>query len=360
MKNTAVVERDMHERIAQNFDAGYSPADPDHYQAVYSWGRKLSGRAAAAHRLTKSLGTVDTTNELPATKANIVGAASELADFIRQLGAQVARPTSEFPLYGSFPLWERIPKDFIRQRIENMLGFYPEGSRRSLRSLAQKIEESHDPAANEWYFTIGIPDRGAGKEYTFATDGGGTLTIRSGNPSSAEVRDGLVHTQNIRNYLAFYSMVPTRFILRTDAAFLRENARTIAKIMDGRRDPATGAYPPSVEKALKAFQQQTTEQKLMALADAIDAAGGRVDPKDFAPVHDYLPEGIRNRSATKYRERVYSLFHDETGLPRNPILQAYLVTPPQGLDTDSKPLISWSFYWPDLTPDVFHLVSIGF
>jgi len=360
MKNTAVVERNMHESIARNFDDHNSPADPDHYQEIYCWGRKLSGRAAAANRLTKPLGAIATTNDLPAERANVAGAAAALEDFILQMGAQLPRPGPEFLLYGDFPLWADIPKAYIRDLLEETLPFYPDNSRRTLRSLVAQIDGTRDPAADQWYFTIGVPKRGAGNDYSFALNDGGELKIRSGNPSSAEVRDGFVRAQSIRNYLAFYSMVPTRFILLTDAFFLRKNADAVAKVLDARKDPATGAYSPAVDKILRAFPQPETARKIEALAESIEVAKGRMDPRDLAPVHDSIPdEGVRNRSSTEYRERLYSIFHDETGRPRNPILQAYLITPPAGVDADGKPLVSWSFYWPDLPPDDFHVVSIG-
>ena len=47
MKRTAFIEGAMHEKMKVNFDEGYSPKDPEHYQQIYSWGRKLSGRARA-------------------------------------------------------------------------------------------------------------------------------------------------------------------------------------------------------------------------------------------------------------------------------------------------------------------------
>ena len=42
MQKTAYVEGAMHESMQENFNAGYSPSDPEHYQKIYSWGRKLN------------------------------------------------------------------------------------------------------------------------------------------------------------------------------------------------------------------------------------------------------------------------------------------------------------------------------
>jgi len=67
-----------------------------------------------------------------------------------------------------------------------------------------------------------------------------------------------------------------------------------------------------------------------------------------------LPEGVRNRSTREYREAVYS-----NAGHKNPILQLYLLTPPNGADPTDKPLIAHAFYWPGHSPDEFSLVSIG-
>lgn len=360
MKNTAVVENNMHESMARNFDEGNSPSDPDHYQEIYCWGRKLSGRAAAASRLTRPLGTVATTNELPAGRDAAIGAAAALEEFVLKLGTQVARPPADFPRYGAFPLWGSIPKAFIRDFLEKSLLSYPAGSQRTLRALIGKIDASSDPNADEWYFTIGQPERSTGSLYDIRTFDGGVLSIRSGNPLTATVQGNAVIARSIRNYLAFYGMIPTRYLARVDAAYLREYAAEIARVLESKKDPSTGAYPPTVDRIFRNYPQPDAERKIVAVADRIEAAGGRIGFDEYQGLHVYLPEGFRNLSSSDYRERVYDLFHDETGKPRNPILQAYLLTPPVGLDTGGKPLVSYSFYWPDLPPDDFHLVSIGF
>ncbi len=356
MKNTAVVESHMHESIAQNFAEGNSPSDPDHYQAIYSWGRRLSGRDAAQVNVTRSLGTFATTTDLPAGRDDIAGVASATEAFIASLGAQAPRPESEFPLFRQFPLWSGIESRFVSELLARIRAFYPERSRRTLDTLFRKIQEAG--ASRTWYFVLGQRFVGAGRQYRFRTYNGETLEIKAGYSEKPHVVDGAVRGVNVRNYLSFFAMVPSRHLVLTDADCLREHAPAIARYLDSRRDPATGAYPPAVDAVLRDYPQPGTDRKLLALADRLAADGGRTQMPPA--IHDCLPEGLRNRSASDYRERVYDRFRAETGHPADPVLQAYLLTPPAGLETDGRPLVSWSFYWPDLQPDDFHLVSIGF
>jgi len=67
-----------------------------------------------------------------------------------------------------------------------------------------------------------------------------------------------------------------------------------------------------------------------------------------------MPEGFRNRSAADYRERV----HEFAGHCR-PTLQLYLLTPPEGAEATTSPMIAHAFYWPNHVPDEFHAVAAG-
>ena len=359
MKKTAIVEGHMHESIARNFDEGFSPSDPDHYQEVYSWGRRLSGRDAAQRRLTRVLGTVATTNDLPGTPDAVREIATATEVFMRQMGTQMARPESDYRLYREYPLWDNIPRHFIIAQLKRVKALYPDSSRQMLETLIRKLEKAEqdgDMASCIWYFAMGFPSVGSGQLYSFKLFGGESITVRAGNPSTARLKNGVVRHANVRNYLTFYSMVPTRHLVLADADFLRDTVRDVARYLETRRDAATGALPPAVEAALREFPQPDLERRLVALADRLEEDGGR---HEMPPaIHDCLPEGLRNRSAAIYRERVYERFRAETGEPTKPVFQIYLVTPPQGLETGGKPLVSCSFYWPDLPPDDCHLVAV--
>ena len=357
MKRTAYVERAMHESIARNFENNFSPSDPDHYQEVYSWGRRLSGRDAAQTRLTGALGTVSTTNTLPGAPAAALALWDSARAFVAQMGARLPRPASDFPLYGNYPLWKDVDKSFVRDFVSRVRPLYPDASGLMLETLLRKIDDPPPQSSDLWYVAIGEPSTGAGALHDLATGVGETLRVKAGVSQNARLDGGAVRNANIRNYLAFYSMIPTRFLSLVDAECLRENARAVARYLEARRDAATGALPPAVESALAPFPQPETERRLVALADAMRDEGGR---RLMPPaVHDCLPEGLRNRSSADYRERVYARYYAETGEEKRPVLQLYLVTPPAGLDTGGAPLVSLSFYWPDLPPDSFHIVTVG-
>lgn len=358
MKNTAVVESNMHESIAQNFAERNSPSDPDHYQAIYSWGRRLSGRDAAQVDVTRRLGTFATTTDLPALRENIVAVAQETEGFVAMMGAQAERPESEFPFFRNFPLWTGVGRSYVIDLLGRLCRFYPDRSRRTLDTLRRKIVESGSAGPKTWSFVIGQRFVGTGSQYRFRTYDGSLLEIRAGVSGKPNISDGAVRGVNVRNYLSFFAMIPARHLVLSDADCLQENAVPIARYIDSRRDPATHAYPPAIDAVLRDYPQPDTERKLVALAKRIEEEGGRT-PMPPA-IHDCLPEGLRNRSASDYRERVYARFRAETGRAPDPVLQAYLLTPPAGLETDGWPLVSWSFYWPELQPDDFHLVSIGF
>ena len=112
-----------------------------------------------------------------------------------------------------------------------------------------------------------------------------------------------------------------------------------------------GVLPTQFETALAAYSGADVKGRVLALLDALHA-----DPRIEVPpcLRDCLPEGFRNRSAGKYRESV----HGEADHKR-PTLQIYLLTPPQGTEATTAPLIAHAFYWPSHLPDEFHAVAAG-
>ena len=128
MKKTAVVEGEMHEEMHENFDAGYSPSDPEHYQRIYSWGRKLSGRIRAQTALMKSAGMLTTTDAISIKHEDIEGVYARALEFIGGLGTQEVRPDSVYK-YGKFPMWANVDKNFVRNYLNGVLPLWQRQSR---------------------------------------------------------------------------------------------------------------------------------------------------------------------------------------------------------------------------------------
>ena len=342
MKKTAFVEGAMHEEMQENFAAGYSPSDPEHYQRIYSWGRKLSGRARAQTSLLKSSGTLTTTDAIYVKQENIDGVYARVLKFIGDLGAQVTRSVEEYK-YGNFPMWANIDRNFVKEYIKDVLLFYPEDTRQKLWAIIREIEQtvSEIPGELDWHVVIGEPVTHRGNSYSIGVE----RKIFSGHPESVKVADGVARYGSVRSDMAFYAMIPTDRLNYTDAEMVGRFFSDVLETVETKIDQ-NGV----IARALAGYSG-TVEERLSALiADIKD------DPHKEVPpcIRDCLPESFRNRSSINYREAVYA----NAGHVQ-PILQLYLLTPPEGSDPTDNPMIAHAFYWPGHAPDDFALVSIG-
>ena len=349
LKKTAIVERRMHESMQENFAAGFSPCDPAHYQQIYCWGRKLSGRARAQSRMNVAIGTTATTDDISISREHIENIYARAKDFIASLGAQMFRPASDFRIYNTFPLWCKVSKEAVAAYLSSLTPDYPERSQLVLRSLLREIEnaEADDPADLMWDVVIGEPASHRGAAYPIGAD----REIASGNPATVVVRNGVAHYTSVRSDTAFYAMIPTDEINLTDEEFVREAIDDVVGVIERKTLANGGVLPTQFETALAAYSGADVKGRVLALLDAVHA-----DPRIEVPpcLRDCLPEGFRNRSAGKYRESV----HGEADHKR-PTLQIYLLTPPQGTEATTAPLIAHAFYWPNHLPDEFHAVAAG-
>ena len=349
LKKTAIVERRMHESMQENFAAGFSPCDPAHYQQIYCWGRKLSGRVRAQSRMLVSIGTTATTDDISTGRENVGNIYARARDFISRLGPQAFRPAADFRIYNTFPLWVKVPKEKVSTYLTSLLPDYPERSKLVLRSLLREIEnaEADDLDDLTWDVVIGEPASHRGASYPVCPD----CAIASGNPSTVVVQNGVAHYTSVRSDTAFYTMIPTDAINLTDEGFLRESLDDVVRQIERRTAANGGNLPTQFAAALADHPGLDTRGRVLSLLDAVHA-----NPRiDIPPcLRDCLPEGFRNRSAAKYREQV----HDNAGHTR-PTLQLYLLTPPPGTGTADAPLIAHAFYWPNHLPDEFHAVAAG-
>ena len=344
MQKTAFVEGAMHESMQENFNAGYSPSDPEHYQKIYSWGRKLSGRARAQGAFMKSVGILATTDYISVVPENIAAIYDKALEFIGKLGPQMDRSGDVYQ-YPELPVWADIDKNVVKDYINGIIDFYPEGTRQKLRAILREIKQTDEntPGDTKWHVVIGEPKTHAGKSYPIGVD----RKISSGSPETVKVEGGVASYGSVRSDRAFYAMITTRRINYTDAEFAQSD-KTVKKIKVKTKANG-GKLPEVVKNALAAYHGATLEARLNDLAKQI-----KDDPSNPVPtaIHECLPEGFRNRSAIEYREAIYA----NAGHVQ-PIMQLYLLEPPVG-STD-KPLIAHAFYWPNHSPDDFSLVTIG-
>ncbi|MBQ3288815.1 MAG: hypothetical protein IJH50_05335 [Kiritimatiellae bacterium] len=346
MKRTAYIEGSMHENMREKFNQGCSPSDPAHYMKIYCWTRKLTGRARAQASLSGSMGLMSTTDKI-SIKQNDVSAIYDLAHgFVNGLGPQVVRDEAEYGKYGKFPLWANVDKYAVKQYLESLLPYCPEDTKRVLKAVMREIDvtESDDPQNLKWCVVIGEPAAHRGESYLIVD---GCPKIFSGNPETAKTDSGVARYGSVRSDMAFYAMIPQWCINYTDAEMVEDGmADVIKKAKDVNGNPL-----PVVSNVLAGYDGATLEDKLRAMVKDVKDHPEKPVP---SAVRGCLKEGERNRSTIEYREAVYSAAGH-----KNPILQLYLLTPPNGADPTDKPLIAHAFYWPGHSPDDFSLVSIG-
>ena len=348
MKRTAFIEGAMHEKMKVNFDEGYSPKDPEHYQQIYSWGRKLSGRARAQVAFTGRLGALNTTNAVSAAHPDIEAVYSITKDFVRSLGQQAYCPRPRYK-YGDAPLWLNVDKNIVKEYIETVMPYYPEETRLSMRAMVQEIKTTAPTGECDirWNVVVGEPDRLWKDSYPIGLD----REIHAGNPQSAKVENGVAKYGSVRTDMAFYAMIETRYINQADATMLEERVKDVVAAIERKKKSNGGNMPAVIANAIAPYSGNSIEERILKLAEDVSDHPEKEVPRGLM---DCLGESVGNRSAIAYRETVYDVA-DVT----NPIMQIYLVTPPKDADAGKCPIIVPSFYWPNHSPDNMSLVSIG-
>ncbi|MBQ8113741.1 MAG: hypothetical protein IJ146_11125 [Kiritimatiellae bacterium] len=347
MQKAAFVEGAMHESMKENFNEKHSPSDPAHYQKIYSWGRKLSGRARAQGTFMTSIGMLSTTDYISAKPDVVADIYDAALAFIGRLGPQAVRPESEYRLYREFPLWRDVDKNVVRDYLKSIVPLSPESARQTLRAIIREIEQTEETihGSTKWSIVIGEPKSHSGESYPIGVD----RRIFSGKPQGVKIEGDVARYTSVRSDMAFYSMIPTDRINYTDASLVERDMEDVIGTISNKTATNNGQMPQVIENALAAYPGSTLTDRIGALVSSV-----KNDPLTSVPpaIRDCLPEGFRNRSAIEYREEVYA----NAGYVQ-PILQFYLLTPPVG--STEKPLIAHAFYWPNHSPDDFNLVSIG-
>ena len=346
LQRTAFIEGDMHERMKENFDAGYSPSDPGHYLMIYSWGRTLTHKRRAQRMFMKSIGTLSTSDDISVKPEDISAIYEAALSFIGSLGQQMDRSGDEY-VYPELPVWADVDKNVVKNYIKCIIPHYPEGARQKLRALIREINETEEkvPGDTKWHVVIGEPKTSAGKSYPIGVG----RDIFSGKPKKFKVIGDVARYGSVRSDRAFYAMITKRRINYTEAVLVEHDRAEVIGTIKDKVEGNNGQVPAVIESALANYPGATLETRLDAMVQAIKDDSSISVP---AAIRDCLPEGFRNRSAIEYREEVYA----NAGHVQ-PILQLYLLTPPVG--PTEKPLIAHAFYWPNHSPDDFSLVTIG-
>ncbi len=357
LKKTAVVEEYMHESIREKFEAGISPnQDPENYAKIYFWGRRLSGRTRAQRMVVQGIGTSGgTSGDLFADGAHIGSVATTMRDFLQGLGEQTHR--SDEYRYRQFPLWEKVDKEIVREYVLAQAKNSPERTKKILNALAHEIDRtgSENPSDLLWDVVVGEPMSNQNKEYEI---GVGRL-IWSVKPSHTKVKAKRAYYSSVRSDPAFYAMIRKEDLVRAEAEILLKGIDEVVAVIEAARTAGGGVLPKTWADALVGFDGSSIKARVLAFLNKAS--------KDPMSVHSLtkegelpacfkncMPQGYRNRSSTEYREAVY-----EKANYRRPVLQIYLMTPPDGSEATEDPMVIHAFYWPKHAPDEFDVVSVG-
>ena len=350
LKRTAIVEYRMHESIRENFDAHFSPADPDHYQQIYCWGRRLSGRTRAQRQLTTAVGTNSSTDDLSLKATAMNGIYNAALAFIGSLGGQAVRPASDFRLYNQFPLWVNVDKNKIKNYFEALVQFSTERSKLVLRALIREIDlaTADDPEDLNWDVVIGEPGP---THITGSFPLGAHRDIGSGTQAQAPIKHDAIRFTSARSYQAYYAMIETNVLNIVDERIVRDGIDDVVAEIEHKTALHNGAMPAAFATALAPFPAADLKHRVLALLDWVHADFTREVPPCL---RDCISEAVRNRVSGEYRELVHGYAEHN-----RPTLQFFLMTPPAEAETSAVPLIVHSVYWPSHVPDGFHAVAAG-
>lgn len=303
LKKIAQVEELLHPSIRENFDNHYSPADPNHFQTVYSFGRKLSGREQSRRRMDAPMGALIHSKTLPIQRNSVVAAYNVLNRFATEHPEKV-RNAEEYQ-YNRIPLWENVPVEDIVRTLAELREFYPEKTRRVLNALIRDINSS---LVNEWDVVLGTPAHGVldGVPENRPCFRIGDFVLSGAHPRIFH-KDGVLEAES-RLHISFYANFPTT-VLNETTEYYRNYFRN--------------------------------------------------HPEDL-PEGRELPEGFRNRSDSRYMAKAFASLRNPSN--KKPVLQFYIIDPQgnvEGLEP-GIPLIAISVYWPEHSPDAFVANEVGY
>ena len=356
MKNICATENFMHETMRENFDAGYSPDDPDHYQQVYYWGRKLSGRQRQFNLKTVALGATATTNDLfvAPTSLNALYEAAKI--FISNIGWDACpRNVNEYQ-YNEMPLWENVPVLKVLTFLRGIPGYFPSGSRRKIESLIRDIESSDEVL---WDVVIGEPVVNSQTGQPYMVDGSVKIhgglhevgTVKSGSPNSQQV-NGYERYAKARSDMSFFSMIKKVYLAQADLWVLKECRNDILATIRAEMVAKGGNLPAAYEVAFTKLGIHGHDVA-RRLDDYIDYCETHLGSEIAPCFRSCFAAGYRTRTSLEYFEKV----HELAGHTR-PVLQLFFITPSQHGVSTEVPIVSVSFYWPNHSAELFQIGTV--
>lgn len=352
-KNTAIVEERMHESIRENFLAKASPCDRSSYQMVYYFGRKLSGRSRAMKKLDTGIGTFGSTNDISIVPSDVSAIHANLRKFLGVLERDYALSEAEqrnreaMCMYSRFPFWRNVPKATVANFIMDAADYSPENTRKMLRGLVREINSSHSEL---WDVVIAEPYGQADRDCYNIGIG---REVGVGRPNANTVANGIANYTVPRLHMPYYADIPTRIINEADFNVLEENFDYIVSLIQRRKEK--GAKLSGLEEVLSAYGNGDIRERLERF---LKREGQPPFDKGMPDaIHGQFQgklDGFRNRSSTEYLEKVHKLAENT-----KPILQVYLIEPPEEAQNLAEPLVAISFYWPAHEPTNFCAVTTG-
>lgn len=359
MKKAAIIESRMHESIRENFDAGFSPSDPAHYQQIYCWGRRLSGRDHAQQLIARSVGTMATTDDLWIDAPHVSASAGRMRTFLSGLGPAFAYDLSVYRVYNTFPLWRNVSKEKIRDYLNAQAADAPVRTRAVFKAMVNEIDRATSSSGEPllWDVVVGEPDH---HEKNKKFDIGVGHDVKSFSPTASAIENGdggcRAHYKTVRSDMAFYAMIPTNVILEYESSYLLEHLDAIAEKIEAKAK--NGILPPMLEKALERWlpgEPVKARLKVFLRDVYANAKSGSCKYTEIpACIRECVSLGFRNRSASEYRESVY-----DEAKNVNPVLQIDLIAPSADAGSSADPIVTHAFYWPNHVPDEFHCVAAG-
>lgn len=354
-KNTAIVEDRMHTSIADNFANKASPCDRANYQMVYYYGRKLSGRAKAMHKLDVGVGAYGSTNDISIDRNDAEAVVKEVCSFIAKLQESYALTPEEQArrerecMYGHTPLWRNVPKERIASFLEDVAVHSPENTRRFLKSLAR--EARNEAPSSVWDVVVAEPVNAKGRR---TYDIGGPRPYALGHPSATTVVNGIARFSAARLHLPYYADIPTKAINAIDFKVLKDHLEKDI-IPSIEKELRNGTELRSLEDELAPYGNGTLKERFgLFMMDMDREPYERSVPEGIHGQIKGKLEGFRNRASSEYMEAV----HKRAGNLK-PMLQIYLIEPPSDAGFVDLPLVTLAFYWPAHEPDKFLAVTTG-
>lgn len=352
MKRICVTENRMHETMRENFEAGYSPSDPAHYQQVYYWGRRLSGRQRQLSLSEAPIGTMGITDDISSLVGDVGSVYAATKHFVGSLGTVLSRSQVEYQYY-TVPFWSGVSRTSVIDYLKVVKDHFPDSSKRKLESLVKELNGSGVAACD---VVIGEPTRPNGRAFDLTVN----VPPHAGLPERGKIhsgsarpvcRNGVMHYSNLRTHTGFYAAIKKVVLNETDVGMLRFEKMSVLAEIRNRTAANGGVLPPLFERAFAdvGIEEGSIEHRLNAY---LSYCGNHPDHAPAACIRDCMSEGFRNRSAIEYYEKAYEVAGRSV-----PVLQLYFVTPPEGEPQDN-PYISISFYWPKHSPSLYQMGTV--